>query len=81
MHQATIGVELRQSEGQTWLELSTDVLAQSVSIDCEGYRPTENGFHLAPGHRKSVVLHAQAGAPAVPSGSIRSLGGLHPTIF
>lgn len=81
MHQATIGVELRQSEGQTWLELSTDVLAQSVSIDCEGYRPTENGFHLAPGQRKSVVLHAQAGAPAVPLGSIRSLGGLHPTIF
>ncbi len=81
MHQAAIGVELRQSEGQSWLELSTDVLAQSVSIDCRGYRPSENGFHLAPGHRKSVVLHALADAPALASGSVRSLGGRHPTIF
>jgi beta-mannosidase len=74
-HDAEITVSLAENEGEFWLELSTDVLAQSIGIECAGYRPSENGFHLASGVTKRIRLTALSKATGRPGGTIRSLGG------
>jgi beta-mannosidase len=74
MHDAAIEVTLHQSGEDNWLELATDALAQSVWIDCPGYRASDNGFHLAPGTAKIVRLTALEGASQHPKGAVRALG-------
>ncbi len=75
MHDAEIAAALCDDRDGFWLELSTDLFAQSLSITIDGYRPSDNGFHLAPGVAKKVRLTALPGQAHRPSGSIRSLGG------
>nr|WP_250812286.1 glycoside hydrolase family 2 protein [Neorhizobium tomejilense] len=74
-HDAEIAVSVAEDEGEFWLELSTDIFAQSVSIECAGYRPSDNGFHLAPGAIRRIRLAALPDAAGRPGGTIRSLGG------
>ncbi len=74
-HDAEIAVSVAEDGGEFWLELSTDSFAQSVSIECAGYRPSDNGFHLAPGAIRRIRLAALSGAAGRPGGTIRSLGG------
>ncbi|MCQ1772051.1 glycoside hydrolase family 2 protein [Neorhizobium galegae] len=74
-HDAEIAVSVAGGDGEFWLELSTDVFAQSVSIECAGYRPSDNGFHLAPGAIRRIGLSALPDAAGRPGGTIRSLGG------
>ena len=74
-HDAEITVSVAEGGGEFWLELSTDSFAQSVSIECAGYRPSDNGFHLAPGAIRRIRLAALPGAADRPGGTIRSLGG------
>ncbi|MBW6424420.1 glycoside hydrolase family 2 protein [Rhizobium sp. XQZ8] len=81
MHDADIAVALVEDSGRFWLELSTDLFAQSVSIAVDGYRPSDNGFHLAPGAVKRVDLTALFGKVARPTGFVRSLGGDRSTRF
>ncbi|RWX74491.1 glycoside hydrolase family 2 protein [Neorhizobium lilium] len=80
-HDPNIRVMRRESEDGTWLELSTDVFAQSVSIDCPGYRPSDNSFHLAPGITKMICLAPLTGTPPRPAGSIRAIGSKQPAAF
>lgn len=64
-------------EGNVWfLELTTPVLAQSVHVDIEGYRPDDNWFHLAPGETKRLELIPRDGTAlsARPAGEIRIAG-------
>ncbi len=62
-------------EADGWaLDLSTSVLAQSVSIDAGDWRAAENWFHLAPGETKRVKLLARRDADEKPSGEIRIAG-------
>jgi beta-mannosidase len=51
----------READGRVSVALSSDVLLQSASITCEGYRPDDNYFHLAPGHEKRVAFLPAAG--------------------
>jgi beta-mannosidase len=75
MHNADIAATLIENGAEFRLELSTDVLAQSVSIDCPGYSLSDNWFHLAPGMTKHVRLIAAHGfSGRQPGGTIRSLG-------
>jgi beta-mannosidase len=74
-HDAEIAVSVAEDGGEFWLELSTDIFAQSVSIKCAGYRPSDNGFHLAPGAIRRIRLAAFPDAAGRPGGTIRSLGG------
>ncbi|CDZ51311.1 glycosyl hydrolase 2 galactose-binding domain-containing protein [Neorhizobium galegae] len=74
-HDAEIAVSAAEDGGEFWLELSTDIFAQSVSIECAGYRPSDNGFHLAPGAIRRIRLAALPDAAGRPGGTIRSLGG------
>lgn len=66
----------RDGEGWT-LTLRTERLAQSLHIDCPGYRPDDDWFHLAPGLEKRVKLQPFGTAPAArgPNGSVRTLSG------
>ena len=81
MRDSDIQVTLDQSGKDTRLELTADTLAQSVWIDCPGYRASDNGFHLAPGTIKTVRLTTLDGAPAHPKGAVRALGASRSTEF
>jgi beta-mannosidase len=58
------------------LTLSADRFAQSVAIDVEGFLPSDNWFHLAPGAAKTIRLVPRAGtdAAAKPSGTVGGIG-------
>ncbi|WP_430307956.1 glycoside hydrolase family 2 protein [Rhizobium sp. 0TCS1.26] len=76
-HDAEIEVTLERLDAGSWaLDLFTDRLAQSISIACNGYRKSDDGFHLAPGMKKRVVLEpiTQDGTDRLPEGSVASIG-------
>lgn len=73
LHDATIEVILQHGTDGCTLDLSTDVFAQNVTIDCPGYRPQDNGFHLAPGITRRIAL-APLEEGMTPTGKVRSLG-------
>ena len=75
-HSAEIGAAALQIEGQWFLELQTDRLAQSVHIDLPDYRCEDDWFHLAPGPARRVRLLARGniGDDTVPTGQVRSVG-------
>jgi beta-mannosidase len=58
------------------LDLSTDRFAQSVAIEVEGFLPSDNWFHLAPGAAKTIRLAPRIGIePATkPSGTVGGVG-------
>lgn len=74
MHPAALSATTEQKDGRWFLVLTTDRLAQSVSIGAEGFRPADDWFHLGPGEAKTIALIAKENAPAEPHGEIRSLG-------
>jgi beta-mannosidase len=77
LQDAAIEVTLERLDAGLWaLDLVSDSLAQSVSIACDGYRKSDDGFHLAPGLKKRVVLEpiAPNAADHLPTGAVASLG-------
>lgn len=75
-HDAVIEPTLTEADGHWLLDLATPVVAQSVHVDVEGYRPDDNWFHLAPGETKRVRLVPHPGIEGSPrpSGEIRIAG-------
>ncbi len=55
-HDLGLAARLEHGPLGSTLEISTQRMAQSVHIVCEGYRPVENWFHLAPGTSRRVLL-------------------------
>ena len=43
-------------DGRVLVTLRSDVFLQAVAIDCEGFAPSDNHFHLAPGREKHLVF-------------------------
>jgi beta-mannosidase len=80
-HDATIECSVVEDGNNWFLDLSTSVLAQSVSIDAEGWRATENWFHLAPGETKRVALLPRHDSEGKPSGEIRIAGSARTVWF
>lgn len=74
-HDAEITVSVTEDEGEFWLEISTDIFAQTVNIECDNYCASDNGFHLAPGAIRRIRLAALSKTAERPAGMIRSLGG------
>lgn len=74
MHAATIVAETGEDDGGAFVILSSDRLAQSVSLAIAGCLPDDNWFHLAPGRRKLVRLAAFGERPERLSGEIRHIG-------
>ncbi len=74
MHNPTIEMHLLRHENGNWcLKLTTDRLAQSVHIKVDGYRPSEDWFHLAPGAAKTIELTSRTAEDILPSGEITTL--------
>lgn len=74
-HDAEITVSVTGDKGEFWLEISTDIFAQTVNIECDNYCASDNGFHLAPGAIRRIRLAALSKTAERPAGMIRSLGG------
>lgn len=73
---AAISATLDQ-DAEGWnLALSADRFAQSVAIDVEGFLPSDNWFHLAPGGAKTIRLVPRTGTDpaAKPSGTVGGIG-------
>lgn len=66
---------LRDDQGWV-LQLTADRFAQSVHVDCDGFLPEDDWFHLPPGKTKRLRLTPRGPDPvdALPSGTVRSLG-------
>lgn len=74
MHAPTIEMHLLRNESGNWcLKLTTDKLAQSVHVNVDGYRPSDDWFHLAPGAAKTIELIARNTDDNLPSGEITTL--------
>lgn len=75
MHAASLQLAVKERNGLWSLEIGTDRLAQSVHIMAEGYRASENWFHLAPGEQRVVDLVPDTALSEMPpSGEVLSLG-------
>ncbi|WFN85758.1 glycoside hydrolase family 2 protein [Agrobacterium pusense] len=75
LHAANLQVAISQNNDIWSLEIGTDRLAQSVYVAAEGYRASENWFHLAPGESRKIGLVPEtAGSQTPPSGDVVSLG-------
>ncbi|KRB62839.1 beta-mannosidase [Rhizobium sp. Root708] len=75
-HDADISVALTR-DGKHWFaDLTTDCLAQSVHLTADGFRASDDWFHLAPGAPKRVELVPLPGKTEedVPSGKVASIG-------
>ncbi len=70
--------ELVETETGFALDVETDRFAQSVQIKADGFRPSDNWFHLAPGKAKRILLMA-TGHVSQPGGEITVLGNLSTT--
>ncbi|MEP6899793.1 MAG: glycoside hydrolase family 2 protein, partial [Rhodanobacter sp.] len=57
------------------LEVSARRYAQSVTISASGFVPDDNGFHLAPGQTRTIVLRAHAPSPSSARGTVSALNG------
>ena len=50
--------------GRVVVTLNSDAFLQSVAIDCDGFAPDDNYFHLAPGRDKHLAFTSDLRAPA-----------------
>ncbi|WP_047453482.1 glycoside hydrolase family 2 protein [Rhizobium rhizogenes] len=75
-HAAEIAASVSQQDGDWFLDLRSDRLAQSVQVDFEAYRVEDDWFHLAPGVTRRLRLHPRAGTTTetVPAGQIKAIG-------
>ncbi|HJU25515.1 MAG TPA: hypothetical protein VJ722_02450, partial [Rhodanobacteraceae bacterium] len=75
-----IGLSVEASpgeDGDVLLRIGTRRFAQSVSIETPGFVPADNGFHLAPGQRREVLLSRRpATSRAAARGNISALNAL-----
>lgn len=55
------------------VEVSTRRFAQSVTIDAAGFDAQDNGFHLAPGQARTVLLRARDRHPFSARGTLSAL--------
>lgn len=72
LHPATATVSLKEIDGSWLLQISSDRLLQSVHVDCPGFLPSDNWFHLAPGTPRTIRLTATSGAER-PTGEVGAL--------
>ncbi|MDJ0930981.1 hypothetical protein [Breoghania sp.] len=77
-----IDISVEATETGDWtLRLATTRFTQSVNIVDDGFRPSDDWFHLAPGAKKIVALKQRhrAAADVTPNGTVTALnatGGL-----
>ena len=73
-------VALDESNGRWSLRIGADRLLQSMHIDCPGFLPSDNWFHLAPGEARVVDL-VRTDGPERPAGDVNALNLAAPASF
>lgn len=75
--QVSVGLTARcATTAHGWtLRVAATGVAQYVVIDCPGYQPADNWFHLAPGTFRDIPLRP-VGSSAKPSGRVRALNAV-----
>ncbi|PZM09660.1 glycoside hydrolase family 2 protein [Rhizobium tubonense] len=75
-HAADLQASLTQQDGDWFVEIASDRLAQSVHLEFDAYRAEDDWFHLAPGSTRRLRLFSRDGVTSdvVPSGQIKALG-------
>jgi len=68
-------------DGTRRLEVGTRRFAQSIAIDAPGFVADDDGFHLAPGQTRGVVLRPLPGAVAAAKGTLTALNAEATTRF
>jgi beta-mannosidase len=83
VHDAEVVVTVAQDGGAWFVDLSTDRLVQSLHFSIDGYRPTDDWFHLAPGGAKRVPLRPLPGrnSAETPTGEVLTPGGVRSFAF
>lgn len=69
--ESDIGLSVETSpreDGDVLLRVGTRRFAQSVTVNAPGFTPADNGFHLAPGQYRNVLLSRK---PATPRNATR----------
>ncbi|OCJ03216.1 beta-mannosidase [Rhizobium sp. AC44/96] len=83
LHEAEIQISVTRSEDGWVADIGADSFVQSVHVNANGYRTSDDWFHLAPGGAKRVRLLPLSGTNIddLPSGEVLGLGGSRPVIF
>ena len=69
-------------DGDGWaLDVAATRFAQAVQVSSDGYRPSDDWFHLAPGRTRRLRLLPGPGIAAPPSGVVEALNGRQPVSF
>ena len=55
---ARVTVAAQWDDGPVVVTLSSDTFLQSVAIDCDGFAPSDNHFHVTPGRDRHLVFTA-----------------------
>ena len=77
-HQAALQATVTEDGNRLVLHVTTDRFAQSVHIEADGFRPSDDWFHLSPGHGRHIELvPLDPARKDMPQGEIRSLGSGH----
>jgi beta-mannosidase len=56
-------VRVAERQGNVVLHLSSDTFLQGVHVECEGFTPDDDHFHVAPGCEKTIVFTRHAQVP------------------
>ncbi|MBY6368098.1 glycosyl hydrolase 2 galactose-binding domain-containing protein [Rhodococcoides corynebacterioides] len=71
-----LSAAVEPSEDGAWrLEITAESAAQHVCVDVDGFRPSDNWFHLAPGVPHTVTL-VPTGRASAPRGHVRAINSL-----
>ena len=73
--QLGLRAKIERDENGFVIVLTTDVAAQSVTIDDEAFLPAENWLHLSPGASRRIRLVARSADARRPNGIVRALNG------
>lgn len=58
-----VAIRAEQRGAHIAVTIDSDTFLQSVSIDCPGYDPDDNHFHVAPGYPKTIAFSANSARP------------------
>lgn len=76
LHRAELKIDLLEGGSGWMIEIASETLAQSVHVSAEGYRASDDWFHLAPGSPKRLRLIPEISAARAnkPTGTVTHLG-------
>ncbi len=76
-----LSAALSLENGSWMLDIAATRFAQAVHVTLDGYRPSDDWFHLPSGRPRRLVLLPDPGVTAPPAGVVEALNGLQSVPF